>query len=204
MTAPRRRTRDDASLIDQAELAFRAFLDGDRERMGDLVDLLTPLLWQLARSQGASHAAAQDVVQVAWTRLVRHAENIEDPRAVAAWLMTTVRREAQRTAQRDRREDRPLDEAVVDVSDDAPGPESVTLDAERAQVLWQHVQGLDERCQALLRVVAFAQRPDYAAISTALGMPVGSIGPTRGRCLDKLRRRLLADDRWVWEGHRDE
>ena len=57
---------------------------------------------------------------------------------------------------------------------------------------------LPERCRRLLRVIAFADRPDYAAVAEALGMPVGSIGPTRGRCLAKLRAQLAADP--AWEG----
>ena len=62
--------------------------------------------------------------------------------------------------------------------------------AQADDVLWRHVQQLPERCQALLRVIAFAAKPDYAQIARALGMPVGSIGPTRGRCLAKLRLAL--------------
>jgi len=62
--------------------------------------------------------------------------------------------------------------------------------------LWQHVAGLPERCRALLRVIAFADRPDYSSVAEALGMPVGSIGPTRGRCLAKLRQLLSADPAW--------
>ena len=62
--------------------------------------------------------------------------------------------------------------------------------------LWQHIAQLPERCQALLRVIAFSDRPDYAAVAKALGMPVGSIGPTRGRCLAKLRHLLANDTSW--------
>lgn len=188
------------SLVDAAELAFRAYLDGDRGRMSELVDLLTPVLWQVARSQGVSRATAEDVVQLAWVRLVRGATTINDPRAVLAWLMTTVRREARRTGAKERREDADLEKAPEPPSDELPPDDLVVLEEQQA-LLWDHVKTLDERCQALLRVVAFAQRPDYAAISDALGMPVGSIGPTRGRCLEKLRRRLEADRRWKGHGH---
>ena len=65
-------------------------------------------------------------------------------------------------------------------------------------MLWAHFQQLPQNCQALLRVIAFADRPDYAAVSESLGMPVGSIGPTRGRCLAKLRTALANDP--AWEG----
>src|SRR5665811_1848533 len=64
-------------------------------------------------------------------------------------------------------------------------PEALVLLGQRQQLLWQHVQQLPPRCRALMRVIAFAERPDYAQIALSLGMPVGSIGPTRGRCLAK-------------------
>ena len=60
----------------------------------------------------------------------------------------------------------------------------------------RHFNGLPERCRALLGIVAQVARPDYATVAEAMGMPVGSIGPTRGRCLAKLREMLLADPRW--------
>jgi RNA polymerase sigma factor (sigma-70 family) len=76
-------------------------------------------------------------------------------------------------------------------------PESHSILSERQRVLWQHISTLTPRCQELLRVIAFADRPDYAAIAESLGMPVGSIGPTRGRCLQKLRTTLGSDPGWA-------
>ena len=75
-------------------------------------------------------------------------------------------------------------------------PEERVLQSDTEARLWQHVAQLPERCQALLRVIAFADRPDYAAVAKSLGMPVGSIGPTRGRCLAKLRSLLDTDIAW--------
>jgi DNA-directed RNA polymerase specialized sigma24 family protein len=94
---------------------------------------------------------------------------------------------------------------VVGVDDeetlDLPGlpdalPEELVLRSARQQTLWQHVRSLPDRCRQLVGVIAFADRPDYAAIAESLGMPVGSIGPTRGRCLAKLRDALARDPRW--------
>ena len=70
------------------------------------------------------------------------------------------------------------------------------LGAATDSTLWRHIAALPERCRALLRVIAFADRPDYAELALALGMPQGSIGPTRGRCLAKLRVALAADPSW--------
>lgn len=188
------------SLAERSARAFAAYQNGDRERMGDLVDLLTPILWHTARSQRLDHGAAEDAVQLAWMRLVEHADAIQDPRAVLSWLITTVRREAWRLTRRGQR---------LTVTDELPELDGGTtapaapLDPALAAVLnddharlWQHVSVLPERCRALLRVVAFVDRPDYAEVSQALGMPVGSIGPTRGRCLAKLRAALLNDPSW--------
>lgn len=80
--------------------------------------------------------------------------------------------------------------------DQGPTPEQDLIAREEEAVLWDAVHQLEPRCQELLRVVAFVHRPDYHAVARALGMPVGSIGPTRGRCLAKLRALLAASAQW--------
>lgn len=183
------------SLVDKASVAFTAYQAGDRQRMGELVDLLTPLLWHTARGQGLSGHRAEDVVQTAWLRLVEHAEGITTPKAVVAWLITTVRRESWRTGRAAGRENGDLDD-VPEAMSPEPSPEDAAILHDRQVILWRHMAGLNERCQHLLRVVAFAERPDYATIAETLGMPVGSIGPTRGRCLSALRKSLEQDPHW--------
>ncbi|GAA5160753.1 RNA polymerase sigma factor [Ornithinimicrobium tianjinense] len=173
-----------------------AYLEGRREALGELVELLTPLLWQVARTHGCSQHAAEDAVQETWLRLVDHVQDIREPRAVLGWLVVAVKREAWRTTRVARRDT--YDETgTVDPGDVQEGPEALTILTERQRTLWAAVGALPERCRTLLRVVAFVDRPDYDQVSTALGMPRGSIGPTRGRCLDKLRRALVADPKWV-------
>ena len=76
---------------------------------------------------------------------------------------------------------------------DAAGAEEQIVLDEQQRALWRAVGRLSAQCQELLRIVAFIPRPDYQSVSAALGMPVGSIGPTRGRCLEKIRA-LLADE----------
>jgi RNA polymerase sigma factor (sigma-70 family) len=192
-----------ASLATRAAVAFAAYRDGEAERIGELVDLMTPILWHTARAQRADPAMAEDIVQTAWLRLVDHAEDISDPQAIMQWLLTTVRREAWRLVRQSGR-DRPNDnlddlDAHGEVGADplaSQNPEAVSILSERQRVLWHHVTELPARCRELLRIIAFADRPDYTAIADALDMPVGSIGPTRGRCLQKLRSALLADTGW--------
>ncbi len=196
------------TLTDRAEECFRRHLAGDRAGFDDLVAEVTPLLWHVVRGQGCNRATSEDVIQRAWLALVRRAEAIEEPRAVVSWLVTTAKRDAWRAVRRDRpvrgddlgdsvaqRHPDEIDWVATGTPDRGPD-DQVEMDAD-ATVLWTHVQTLSERCQALLRVIAFADRPDYASLSEALDMPVGSIGPTRGRCLAKLRT-LLADDP-AWE-----
>lgn len=181
------------TLATRAAGAFAAYRDGDVRAMDELVDLLTPVLWHTARAQGASESLAQDAVQTAWLRLVENSDRIKDVQAVMGWLIVTVRRECWRSHTVDGRAGSELDEAMPDTH---PDPATVVVHREDHRLLWAHLQRLTPRCQALLRVIAFADRPDYAAVSEALKMPVGSIGPTRGRCLAKLRAALTDDPAW--------
>ena len=175
--------------------AFGAYLSGERERLSELVDMVTPVLWNAARSQGANQQICEDAVQTAFLQLVDRADSIHEPAAVLGWLVVVVKREVWRLSRRSRREVGVED--VPEAPAQALDPESRSILSERQHVLWKHVQTLSPRCQELIRVIAFADRPDYAAIAQSLGMPVGSIGPTRGRCLQKLRTTLGADPGWA-------
>lgn len=175
--------------------AFAAYLAGDRQRLSELVDLVTPVLWHAARAQGASASTCEDAIQTALLQLVDHAESIKEPAAVLGWLVVVVKREVWRLVRGERRE------IGVEEVPEAPAqqldPESQSILSERQRLLWQHISSLTPRCQELLRVIAFADKPDYAAIAASLGMPIGSIGPTRGRCLNKLRVSLGSDPGWA-------
>lgn len=187
------------SLSIRASAAFVAYRAGDRQAMHTLVAIVTPLLWHLARGAGLDRERAEDVVQTTFLRLVEHADRVTQNEAVLGWLCTTAKREAWRV-QRVARADEPAD--VTDLADrDASGqamsdPEQVAVLSERAELLWAHFAQLSPRCQQLLRVISQGGPPDYASLAEALGMPVGSIGPTRGRCLATLRASLTTDTRW--------
>ncbi len=186
------------TLASRAGSAFAAYQDGDGQQLAELVDLVTPLLWHTVRAQRVGYEQAEDVVQTTWLRLVHHAEAIQDPRAVLAWLIITAKRESWRVV-KDSRRAQPMPDAedASDIPESVmDGPESTALASLEGRVLWRHIETLSERCRSLLRVVAFSDRPDYAAVAEALGMPVGSIGPTRGRCLAKLRLLLDSDPHW--------
>lgn len=183
------------SLSARAAVVFTAYQDGDTAALGDLVDLLNPLLWHTARAQRLDLDLAQDAVQNAWLRLVDHADGIRDPKALLGWLLITVKREAWALS-RGARKVSYDDSGVVDPGGVVADPGDGLFRSEQQEVLWKHVETLPEKCRQLLRIVAFCDRPDYSAVSVALGMPVGSIGPTRGRCLSKLRAALSADPTW--------
>ncbi|OLB79452.1 MAG: RNA polymerase subunit sigma [Actinobacteria bacterium 13_2_20CM_2_71_6] len=169
---------------------------GERAALDEVVRELNPLLWHVARAQGLGTEEAADVVQTAWLELLRGLGEIRSSQALTAWLVTVTRREAWHVRSRTRRQ-MTDDLAVLEaVPDPGPEPHEGVLADERDRVLWRYFQRLSERCRELLRIVAHVERPDYAAVAEALGMPRGSIGPTRGRCLAKLRELLRADPSW--------
>ena len=183
-------TPSSASVWDAAGSAFRRWRDGDQRALDDLVRLMSPVLWHVVRATGLEREPAEDVVQSTWLAMVRSAEGISDPQAVSGWLCTTARREAWRTRKQSTRSTPVEDEALEFRLPNEESPEAaVVLDDEQRR-LWSSLAKLPERCQRLLRIVAAEQRPDYTRIASDLQMPVGSIGPTRGRCLDKLRAEL--------------
>jgi RNA polymerase sigma factor (sigma-70 family) len=171
----------------QAASAFERWTAGDAVALDELVRAMTPVLWHVVRAYRLTTELAEDVVQTTWLSLVRSRASIQEPAAVGGWLTTTARREAWKVAKANGRgipvEDDELSRRLPD--EDSAEAEVVRRDGDER--LWGAVERLSERCQALLRIVAFEHRPDYTTIAANLGMPVGSIGPTRGRCLQKLR-----------------
>ena len=169
-----------------ASLLARA-AQGDERAWADLVDQHSALLYAVARSFRLDVADAGDVVQTTWLRLVEHLDRIEDPTRLVGWLVTTARREALRVLRRGGRERPASEELVLDRADGAAPIDAGLLLDERNAALWEAYRKLPERCQQLLRVAVYEPQA-YDEISEALGMPVGSIGPSRQRCLLALRR----------------
>lgn len=172
---------------------LRAARQGDQDALGQIITELSPLLWQVARVAGLNTGDAEDVLQTVWLRLVAHLDDIHDSTALTGWLVTTAKREAWRVRAAGRRLLPADQELLNEVPDPRPGSEEQVIVDEQRRALWVAIGRLSKRCQDLLRIIAFAPRPDYTAVAAALGMRIGSIGPTRGRCLAKLRV-LLAED----------
>jgi RNA polymerase sigma factor (sigma-70 family) len=160
---------------------------GDQRAWDALVERYNSLLWSVARSHRLSTPDAADVVQTTWLRLVEHLDSIADPDRLPGWLATTARRECLRLLRHAGREVQSYT-ALIDVPDDAPGLDAGLLRDERDAALWHALATLDEFCQQLIRVLMADPPPSYAEASAILGIPIGSVGPSRGRCLSKLRR----------------
>lgn len=184
-----------AETVDSAELPrweratvlFLRWREGDGRAMDELVRLMTPTLWHVVRAYGLDHALAQDVVQTTWLTLVRRHSSVNDARAISGWLTMCARREAWRVSRQQRRADPTEAESLEPHLPVHESAEQTAVADDETRRLWVAVATLNERCQRLLRIVAFDDRPDYARIAQDLAMPVGSIGPTRQRCLAKLR-----------------
>ncbi|HEU5160710.1 MAG TPA: sigma-70 family RNA polymerase sigma factor [Streptosporangiaceae bacterium] len=158
------------------ELVLRARRD-DAGAWAALVDRYTGMLWSIARSYDLDAADGGDVIQTTWLRLVERLHLLRRPDSVGAWLAATAHRECRRTLHHRRRErPGPIEGAA------APAPVDYSVD--------KLLAALPERCRAILRVLAQAPPLTYAEAAAALGIPVGTVGPTRRRCLTRLRERL--------------
>lgn len=180
--------RPDSSVPSNAELLSAAARE-DQGAWNALVDRFGRLVWAVTRGFQLSQADAADVSQTTWLRLVENLGSISDPDRLGSWLATTARREAIRVLQRRNREI-PADEQEERSDHGADGPEERLLVSDEYQRLRAAMDQLPERCRTLLRVLAADSGASYAQLSEAIGLPVGSIGPTRARCLEKLRAQL--------------
>jgi RNA polymerase sigma factor (sigma-70 family) len=171
----------------------RAAADGDADAWSRLVARYARLVWSVARGFRLDSAEAADVSQTVWLRLVENLSSLRDPERLAGWLVTTTRRECLRSLKSAGREIAD-DEAVnAAPAGEVPSPEMMVLQNEEQRQLWTAVTTLNERCQRLLRLLAYNPDLSYADVSATLAVPIGSIGPTRGRCLTALRAALTAN-----------
>ena len=174
-------------------VALAAAANGDQRAWDTIINRYSDLVWTIARSFRLNVADAADVSQATWLRLVEHLGDIRDGERLGAWLATTARREAIGLMRRGHR-DIPIESTGLAESDEDTGetPEQHILRDEQDTLLWKAFRRLGGQCQRLLRVLLVDPPPPYTEIGAALDMPVGSIGPTRARCLSTLRT-LLKD-----------
>ena len=163
--------------------------NGDERAWATLVERYAPLIWSLCRRYRLDPAEAADVGQNVWLLLVNQLDKIRDPAALPGWLATTTRRECQRVLNRAQvphaARYEPDAENILD--GEAETIEQGLLAAERHAALREAFIHLPPRDQQLIALLIEDPPVPYAEISIRLGIPVGSIGPNRRRCLDKLR-----------------
>lgn len=169
-----------------------AAASGDSAAWDALVDRFSGLLWATARAHRLSSSDASDVVQTTWLRLLENLGRIQEPERLGGWLAVVARRECLLVLKRSHREPPvPADEMLDRIPDQRAAVEASLLVAERDAALWQLFEALPDPCRRLLRVLVNDPPPAYSDVAAALDMPIGSIGPTRARCLAKLRTLAL-------------
>jgi len=183
------RRPDVGSLPVEAQELLRRVIDGDERAWDEVVDRFAGLVWSVARSYRLSSAATDDVVQTVWLRLAEHASRIRQPERLASWLATTTRNEALRVI---RGNSRLSPQSSIEDYTEQTTPsveERVSDNATLAAVLRAFGQ-LSPEDQQLMRLLCAVPPLDYQTIAEMLGRPIGSIGPTRARCLERLKRLL--------------
>lgn len=173
---------------------------GDKAAWQALVERFSGLVWSITRAYRLGHADAADVFQTTWLRLAEHLTRIEKPDRIGAWLATAARRECLQNIRAAGRATPAEDMSRFErVSPGDNPPEEAVLraereqaDARRAAAVWRAFGQISDRCRELLRVLMASPPPSYTEVAAALDLPVGSIGPTRARCLQRLRDQLAA------------
>ena len=176
----------------------RGAADGDEVAWRGLVARFSNLVWAVARAHRLGHADAADVYQTTWLRLAEHIGRIEQPDRVGAWLATAARRECLQSLRMSAKSSPTDDMDRLDITPAVGNPteeavlaaETEREDAARAAAMWRAFERLSGRCRELLRILMASPPPSYAEVAAALELPLGSIGPTRARCLQRLREEM--------------
>ncbi|TCO35369.1 RNA polymerase sigma factor (sigma-70 family) [Kribbella steppae] len=174
-----------------ANLVIQA-ASGDQGAWSRLVDHYARLVWAVTRSFRLGDSDAADVSQMVWLRLLEHIHRV-DPERVGAWLVVTTRRECLRVLAFRKRVLLTYESSAFEaVPGDQPELDADMLADERAVDVRRALESLPDRWQQLMGMLMADPPTPYAEISATIGIPIGSIGPIRGRCLDKLRLLLAS------------
>jgi RNA polymerase sigma factor (sigma-70 family) len=167
-------------------LLMRSATAGEAWAWEALIARFRPAVMAVARRHRLGHADQEDVTQRTWLALVANLHRINDPERVPGWLMTTARREALRVVGGLNRETPVAAHELPDEGEEVHFEERLSA-AERGLALHRALDAVPARQRTLMRRLMAEPAPSYQQVSSELGIPVGSIGPTRQRCLDRLR-----------------
>lgn len=170
------------------EVDVLAAARGEAAAWARIHDRYARLIWHIVRSYHLDDGEAADVCQTVWLRLAENLGRLREPAQVKWWLATTARREAFRTQQRVRRVV-PVDHDFDLVADSSQvSGEDAVDDRDEAGAVMKAFRTLPSACQVLLQVLIFEPTVTYAEVSERLELPIGTIGPRRARCIERLRR----------------
>lgn len=185
--------------LTDAELV-RACIDGDQQAWEQLVQRYQRLVYSIPRRSGLDQDAAAEVFQRVFTSLVEHLDGLERPERVSAWLVTAAKRESWRAARRPAASRAALapEEHAADVPDSEVLAEDELVRLEEHATLRRAIDCLEDRCRELVYLMFYADEPlSYGEVAERLGIAEGSIGPIRGRCLERLRRLMATTHAFV-------
>jgi RNA polymerase sigma factor (sigma-70 family) len=192
MTAPLYVT--DYKQLSDADLIM-ACKKGEEEAWDALVGRYERLVYTIPYRYGLTPTEVSDVFQSVWLALLRSLKSLRQPDRIAAWLVTTTRRECWERRRGDSYKKEftsDLDSQLIKTRSDEPSPDEVVSTFERHEALKQAMEHLEPRCRRLIQLLYFDPSiPSYADVSEMLSMPIGSIGPMRARCLKKLRKIMV-------------
>jgi RNA polymerase sigma factor (sigma-70 family) len=174
-----------------------ACLRGDAQAWDALIDRYRILVYSVPRRLGMSEADAEDVFQDVFLILFNHLAAVRETEKLAGWLVATTRRECWRRVKRRRHvteadlPEETLDRTLLAAADPGEGPDEAAAAAERQQAIRESLAELGGRCRDLIEALYVREPPlSYVEVVERLGIPIGSIGPTRARCLERIRKLL--------------
>lgn len=175
---------------DEVERLVSDAASGVQGAWDHLVEGFSGLVWSVIRAHGIYGAEGADIFQTVWLRFVEHIDRLNHPGRPGAWLATTARHECYRVTRRGARSIPTADVPEVAAPDGADVLVDTLQRAEQRDAVLAALNVLPPRCQELLRLLAAEPPLSYDEVADVLEIPKGSIGPTRGRCLERLRRVL--------------
>jgi RNA polymerase sigma factor (sigma-70 family) len=187
--------QDPGTQLDLVQLVAAAN-QGDPLAWSSLVERLGPLVLSSVRGQGLSETERDDVFQETWLSLHAHLRFLRDPQALPKWVAVTAKRHAWAVVRRSRARRDVENQVAAETPEASPDGLEELEQVDLQRRVWAALSQMPERCRTLIEALHLGQeQPSYVELAARLGMPPGSLGPTRQRCLERLARLLQRVDR---------